>query len=134
MGIKVISALSATQMASSTQHIFLAVCTRKPRAILDTVAANPKIWREKNLTDAFIPGVNDQNFSRLGKATVKIAKDLGRDNHPFSWQTLSQFRCFLTALNWQYYQRGKSIMQDSSRSIVWQLSCVEFRLFLRLCT
>ena len=61
-GNKIISALSAARMASSAQHIFLAGCTREPTATLNAVAANPKIWREKNLMGAFILGVNDQIF------------------------------------------------------------------------
>ena len=59
MGIQVVSALSAARMASSAQHIFLAGCTGEPLAILNAVAAEPEIWQEKNLTGAFIPGVND---------------------------------------------------------------------------
>jgi hypothetical protein len=48
MGIKVISALSASRMASSAQSIFLAGCTGEPTAILNAVAADTEVWQEKN--------------------------------------------------------------------------------------
>jgi len=70
MGIKVVSALGAARMANSAQHIFLAGCTAEPSAILNAVAADPEIWHEKTLTGAFIPSVNDRDFSSLGEATV----------------------------------------------------------------
>ena len=50
--------------------VFLAGCTSEPKAILDAVRAEPDLWQNQCLVGAFIPGVNNQDFSALGRRTA----------------------------------------------------------------
>lgn len=50
-------------------RVFLSGCAAEPRAVLQAVAGQPDLWRDVTLTGAFIPGVNDADFSALGQGT-----------------------------------------------------------------
>lgn len=64
-------------------RILVGGCTAEPCDMLDAVAEDPEIWRGITLTGAFIPGVNDRDFSALvpeGRAeTVFITPGLRED-------------------------------------------------------
>jgi acyl-CoA hydrolase len=47
----------------------IAGCAAEPRAVLAAVRAEPDLWQDRVLTGAFIPGVNDADFSAIGIGT-----------------------------------------------------------------
>jgi acyl-CoA hydrolase len=51
-------------------RILIGGCTAEPTAVLDAVADDPEIWQGRCLTGAFIPGVNDRDYSALGQGTT----------------------------------------------------------------
>jgi len=70
MKVKTISARQAALVASLANRTFLAGCTGEPLVMLDAVLSEPGIWKDKILTGAFLPGVNDRDFSSLGVGTT----------------------------------------------------------------
>ena len=64
-----ISAYDAARMLNPGQRAYVGGCTAEPTAILDLVALEPDLWRDATLTGAFIPGVNDRDYSALGIGT-----------------------------------------------------------------
>ena len=70
MKVKTISARQAALIASLANRTFLAGCTGEPLVMLDAVLSEPGSWKDKILTGAFLPGVNDQDFSSLGVGTT----------------------------------------------------------------
>ena len=65
--------LTAEKAAALLQpggRAFLAGCASEPVAILTAVRDDPALWRGVTLTGAFIPGVNDSDFSALGLDTT----------------------------------------------------------------
>lgn len=67
---RTVTAAVAAELAGTAQRIFIGGCTSEPRAVLDAVAADPDIWNNRILAGAFIPGVNDRDFSALGRNTT----------------------------------------------------------------
>ena len=67
---KTISARDAASLATGRGMIFLAGCTCEPRAILEVVAQQPDLWQNQTLVGAFIPGVNDRDFTQFGINTT----------------------------------------------------------------
>ena len=86
-----ISASEAAKRCASAARILIAGCAAEPVAVLDVVAANPALWQGRILTGAFIPGVNDRDFSALGMATrvetifatpgLQVSKSVGEIAH-----------------------------------------------------
>lgn len=64
-----ITARQAAALASPGSRVLLAGCTGEPVAVLDAVAAEPDLWRNLRLTGAFIPGVNERDYTALGLGT-----------------------------------------------------------------
>lgn len=64
-----VDARAAALAARTARRILIAGCTAEPVAILDAVMAEPELWQGKTLTGAFIPGVNNRDFSALGQNT-----------------------------------------------------------------
>jgi acyl-CoA hydrolase len=64
-----ISAFDAARMLKPGQRAYVGGCTAEPTDILDLVALEPEHWRDATLTGAFIPGVNDRDYSALGIGT-----------------------------------------------------------------
>ncbi len=76
--------ITAPQAARrATGCILIGGCASEPVAVLDAVAHDPGLWRGRVLTGAFIPGVNDRDFSALGRdttvETVFVTAGLRRD-------------------------------------------------------
>ena len=73
----------AAQRAAGAGRILIGGCTSEPTAILDVVADDPQMWQGQRLTGAFIPGVNDRDYSALGQGTsvetVFVTQGLRRD-------------------------------------------------------
>lgn len=57
-------------MLRDAGRILLAGCAAEPLAVLRAVAAEPDIWQGRCLTGAFIPGVNEGAYGRIGTATT----------------------------------------------------------------
>jgi acyl-CoA hydrolase len=66
---QVMSARQAALLAREAGRILIAGCTAEPRAVLEAVRAEPDLWQDRVLTGAFIPGVNDSDFSAIGTGT-----------------------------------------------------------------
>lgn len=49
--------------------VFIAGCCGEPKAVLEAVEARPWLWQDVRVTGSFIPGVNDGDFSALGRGT-----------------------------------------------------------------
>ncbi len=64
-----ISATDAARRSAKAARILIAGCASEPTAVLNAVAADPAIWQGRTLTGAFIPGVNDRDFSAIGQGT-----------------------------------------------------------------
>ncbi len=64
-----LSAAQAAALLPAGGRAFLGGGAGEPRAILDAVLADPSLWRGVTLTGAFIPGVNDTDFSAIGQGT-----------------------------------------------------------------
>ena len=60
-----LSPREAAGLLRDCRRILVGGCTAEPRDVLDAVADDPDIWRGLTLTGAFIPGVNDRDFSAL---------------------------------------------------------------------
>lgn len=60
---------AAAALARPGSRVLIAGCAAEPVAVLDAVAAAPELWRDLCLTGAFIPGVNDRDYSALGQDT-----------------------------------------------------------------
>ncbi|SMY08151.1 acetyl-CoA hydrolase/transferase family protein [Flavimaricola marinus] len=58
---------AAAEAARTAGRILLGGCTADPVDVLDAVAADPELWQGITLTGAFIPGVNDRDYSALGR-------------------------------------------------------------------
>lgn len=58
---------AAAEAARTAHRILLGGCTADPVEMLDAVAADPGLWQGITLTGAFIPGVNDRDYSALGQ-------------------------------------------------------------------
>lgn len=58
---------AAAETARTARRILLGGCTADPIEMLEAVAADPEIWQGVTLTGAFIPGVNDRDYSALGQ-------------------------------------------------------------------
>lgn len=67
---QVISARDAALLGRNAGRMLLAGCAAEPRAVLDAVRAEPDLWQGRILTGAFIPGVNDADFSGMGRGTT----------------------------------------------------------------
>jgi acyl-CoA hydrolase len=50
--------------------VYLGGCCGEPSSLLDAVVARPDLWRDVTLTGAFIPGVNDRDYSVVGTGTT----------------------------------------------------------------
>lgn len=66
---QVMSARDAALLAQGAGRILIAGCASEPRAVLQAVRAEPELWRDRVLTGAFIPGVNDADLSDVGFGT-----------------------------------------------------------------
>lgn len=64
-----LTAAQAAALLPPGGRAFLAGCASEPTAILNAVRDDPSLWRGVILTGAFIPGVNDWDFSALGQET-----------------------------------------------------------------
>ena len=64
------TAREAALRAAGAGRILIGGCTAEPASILDIVAVDPDIWQGRRLTGAFIPGVNDRDYSALGQGTT----------------------------------------------------------------
>lgn len=62
-------AAEAAALVPAGARVFLSGCAAEPRVVLDAVAADPDLWRGVTLTGAFIPGVNDSDFTAFGRGT-----------------------------------------------------------------
>jgi acyl-CoA hydrolase len=67
--VQFISARAAALLGRDAKRILIAGCAAEPLAILRAVADEPDLWQGRCLTGAFIPGVNDHDFSALGQGT-----------------------------------------------------------------
>ena len=56
--------------ARDAGRILIAGCAAEPSGVLDAVAAEPELWEGRVLTGAFVPGVNDRDFSAVGRGTA----------------------------------------------------------------
>ena len=63
------TARAAAARAPAGARAFLGGCTAEPLAILAAVADDPALWQDIRLTGAFVPGVNDRDFTTLGTRT-----------------------------------------------------------------
>lgn len=64
-----ISPSEAARLARPGSRVLIAGCAAEPVAVLDAVAAEPALWRDLCLTGAFIPGVNERDYSAIGQGT-----------------------------------------------------------------
>jgi acyl-CoA hydrolase len=53
--------------ARGARRILLGGCAADPVEMLDVVGADPELWQNIITTGAFIPGVNDRDYSALGQ-------------------------------------------------------------------
>ncbi len=67
--LPVVTPARAAALAEKSNRIYIGGCASEPAAVLDAVAADPALWSGKTLTGAFIPGVNQRDFSALGRDT-----------------------------------------------------------------
>lgn len=67
---QILTARAAAELAASAGRILIGGCTAEPTAIIDAVTADPALWAGRCLTGAFIPGVNNRDFSALGQETL----------------------------------------------------------------
>ena len=65
----VLDAAAAAALAPPGSRIYLGGCAGEPLAVLAAVRAEPDLWRGVTLTGAFIPGVNDADYSGIGLDT-----------------------------------------------------------------
>lgn len=65
-----VSAVQAAALVKPGDRVFVAGCCGEPGSILDIVAARPSLWRDVRLIGAFIPGVNERDFSACGIDTT----------------------------------------------------------------
>ncbi len=65
-----LTAAEAAALLPAGGRAFLTGCAAEPTAILNAVRNDPSIWRGVTLTGAFIPGVNERDFSALGQNTT----------------------------------------------------------------
>lgn len=65
-----LTAAEAASLVPVGGRAFLAGCAAEPFAILTAVREDPDLWRGVTLTGAFIPGVNESDFSALGRNTT----------------------------------------------------------------
>jgi acyl-CoA hydrolase len=85
--------------------VYLGGCAGEPSSLIDAVAAQHGLWRDVTLTGAFIPGVNDRDYSAIGVGTsaqtifatsgLREGRSVGRVSHlPISytafWDRLSR--------------------------------------------
>lgn len=56
--------------ARDARRILFAGCTGEPVALVDALAVEPDLWENICITGAFIPGVNDRDYSALGQNTT----------------------------------------------------------------
>ena len=64
-----LTAAEAAGLLPEGGRAFLAGCAGEPVAILNAVRDDPDLWHGVTLTGAFIPGVNDRDYSALGRDT-----------------------------------------------------------------
>lgn len=100
--IQFATAHRAAALAPAGARVYLGGCTAEPLAILQAVQDDPTLWQGLRLTGAFIPGVNDRDFSAIGAhtrvetifATAGLRDRAAVDHLPLHysayWQRLSQ--------------------------------------------
>lgn len=66
----VLTARAAALALRDAGRILLAGCAAEPRSVLAAVGAEPDLWQGRTLTGAFIPGVNETAYGRIGTATT----------------------------------------------------------------
>jgi acyl-CoA hydrolase len=60
---------AAAAMVRDAGRLLIAGSASEPSGLLDVVAADPDLWQGKILTGAFIPGVNNRDFTAVGQGT-----------------------------------------------------------------
>lgn len=66
----VVKARAAALLLRDAARILLAGCAAEPLSMLAAVDAEPDLWQGRILTGAFIPGVNETAYGRIGTATT----------------------------------------------------------------
>lgn len=59
----------AAALIAPGSRVLLGGCGGMPAALLDTVRADPDLWRDLTLTGAFVPGIDDADLTALGLRT-----------------------------------------------------------------
>ena len=70
MTVKLISPGDAARLAPKGARLLLAGSAAEPVAVLDAVSQDAGLWQDVTLTGAFIPGVNERDFSAVGAGTL----------------------------------------------------------------
>lgn len=64
-----VSLRAAAEMLRGDRRVLLAGSASEPVGLCDTVEGDPDLWQGLILTGAFIPGVNNRDFTALGRGT-----------------------------------------------------------------
>lgn len=76
------NAAQATALVRPGDTVFIAGCCGEPKVVLDAVEAQPSLWQDVRVVGSFIPGVNDSDFSALGRGTQVDTIFATRGLHP----------------------------------------------------
>jgi acyl-CoA hydrolase len=64
-----VSLRAAAELLRGARRVLLAGSASEPVGLCDTVEGDPDLWQGLILTGAFIPGVNNRDFTTLGRGT-----------------------------------------------------------------